>query len=167
MADDTVFDCQSEWFYDSYGFCRRRSVLLGAGRDRPGSRPSTRPDECRFKTDCSRSGFAARRQLPPEPAIRGPARRPTAVPPAAATQQRWTRRGAERLLPAKVIGSSRPIPAHRRAPKLSDDRPGSFTFRIYEAAVRGLRRSAMSRPRIGGAERLFKTDCSRSGSSVR
>ena len=27
----------------------------------------------------------------------------------------------------------RPIPAHRRAPKLSEDRPGSFTFRIYEA----------------------------------
>jgi len=40
----------------------------------------------------------------------------------------------------------RPIPAHRRAPKLSDDRPGSFTFRIYEAAVRGLRRSAITGP---------------------
>ena len=37
------------------------------------------------------------------------------------------------------------IPAHRHAPKLPDDRPGSFTFRIYEAAVRGLRRSAGSR----------------------
>lgn len=57
---------------------------------------------------------------------------------------------------------TRPIPAHRRAPKLSDDRPGSFTFRIYEAAVRGLRRSAISRPRIGWAERLFKTGCGHS-----
>ena len=38
----------------------------------------------------------------------------------------------------------RPIPAHRRAPKLPDDRPRSFTVRIYEAAVRGLRRSAIS-----------------------
>ena len=59
----------------------------------------------------------------------------------------------------------RPIPAHRRAPKLSDDRPGSFTFRIYEAAIRGLRRPAMSRPRIGWAERLFKTGCSHSNLS--
>jgi len=67
----------------------------------------------------------------------------------------------ERQVHGALIGSAkarrRPIPAHRRAPKLSDDRPGSFTFRIYEAAVRGLRRSAMSRPRIGWAERLFKT----------
>jgi predicted RNase H-like HicB family nuclease len=39
---------------------------------------------------------------------------------------------------------NRPIPAHRRAPKLSDDRPAFLTSRIYEAAVRGLRRSAMS-----------------------
>lgn len=42
--------------------------------------------------------------------------------------------------------SRRPIPAHRRAPKLSDDRCGTFTFRIYEAAVRGLRRSAKTGP---------------------
>jgi hypothetical protein len=33
---------------------------------------------------------------------------------------------------------------HRRAPKLPDDRPGSFKFRICEATVRGLRRSARS-----------------------
>jgi len=66
---------------------------------------------------------------------------------------------AERLHPQAAYSRCRPIPAHRRAPKLSDDRPGSFTFRIYEAAVRGLRRSAMSRPRIGWAERLFKTVC--------
>lgn len=32
----------------------------------------------------------------------------------------------------------RPLPAHRLAPKLPDDRPGSCMFRIYEAAVRGL-----------------------------
>ena len=46
--------------------------------------------------------------------------------------------------PSKAAGMSRPIPAHRRAPKLSDDRPGCFTFRVYEAVVRGLRRSATS-----------------------
>ena len=49
--------------------------------------------------------------------------------------------GSEIAHPA-VAG--RPIPARRRAPKLSDDRPGSFTFRIHEAAVRGQRRSAIS-----------------------
>jgi hypothetical protein len=43
-----------------------------------------------------------------------------------------------------VAVGCRPIPAHRHAPKLSDARPGSFTFRIYEAAVRGRRRSAIS-----------------------
>ena len=42
------------------------------------------------------------------------------------------------------MGRSRPIPAHRRAPKLPDDRSRSFAFRIYEAAVRGLRRSRAS-----------------------
>jgi len=42
-----------------------------------------------------------------------------------------------------VAGRTRPIPAHRRAPKLPDDRPRSFTVRIYEAAARGLRRSAV------------------------
>jgi len=51
---------------------------------------------------------------------------------------------AERLHPKAGYSHCRPIPAHRRAPKLSDDRPGSFTFRIYEAAVGGLWRSARS-----------------------
>jgi hypothetical protein len=44
---------------------------------------------------------------------------------------------------ARPTGADRPIPAHRRAPKLPDDRPRSFTVRIYEAAARGLRRSAV------------------------
>ena len=43
-----------------------------------------------------------------------------------------------------VAVGCRPIPAHRRAPKLPDDRPRSLTVRIYEAVARGLRRSAMS-----------------------
>src|SRR5690606_22867930 len=45
---------------------------------------------------------------PPQPAIRHSARRPTAAHSAAATRQRWAARSAERLLPAKVTGSSRP-----------------------------------------------------------
>jgi hypothetical protein len=52
----------------------------------------------------------------------------------------------DRLHPKPTNSPFRPIPAHRRALKLPDDRPGSFTFRIYEAAVRGLRRPAMSGP---------------------
>jgi hypothetical protein len=51
--------------------------------------------------------------------------------------------------PGKVAGMSRPIAVRRRAPKLPDDRPGYFTFRIDEAAVRGLQRSATSRHTIG------------------
>jgi len=47
----------------------------------------------------------------------------------------------------------RPIPAHRRAPKLPDDRSRSFAFRIYEAAVRGLRRSAKKEPSIEAKRR--------------
>ena len=49
----------------------------------------------------------------------------------------------ERLFLLGPTGRCRPIPAHRRAPKLPDDRPRSFTVRIYEAAARGLRRSAV------------------------
>jgi hypothetical protein len=45
--------------------------------------------ESRFKADCSQSGFAAQQQPPLEPAIRHPARWPTAAPSAAVTQQRW------------------------------------------------------------------------------
>jgi hypothetical protein len=41
-----------------------------------------------------------------------------------------------------VTERTRPVPAHRRAPKLPDDRLGSFAFHVCEAAVRGLRRSA-------------------------
>jgi len=52
---------------------------------------------------------------------------------------------AERLHPKAAYSRCRPIPAHRRAPMLPDDRPGCFTFRIREAAVRDLRRSATSR----------------------
>ena len=51
-----------------------------------------------------------------------------------------------------VWAGNRPTPADRRAPNLSDDRPGSFMFRIYEAAVRGHRQSAtccLSRRRVG------------------
>ena len=51
-------------------------------------------------------------------------------------------RPRQRLLPLAANGRCRPIPAHPPAPKLPDDQPGSLTFRIYEAAVRDLRRSA-------------------------
>jgi len=59
------------------------------------------------------------------------------------------RSGLGRIAAGQPRGGSagtRPIPAHRRAPKLPDDRPGSFAFHICEAAVRGLRRSAVSCP---------------------
>ena len=62
-------------------------------------------------------------------------------------------RSGQRLLPLAANGRCRPIPADRRAPKLSDDRPGSFTFRIYEAAVRGHRQSATTCP----SRRVFKS----------
>ena len=45
---------------------------------------------------------------------------------------------------AKAAGASG---WYRRAPKLPHDRPGSVTFRICEAAVRGLRRPASGRNR--------------------
>jgi hypothetical protein len=45
------------------------------------------------QTDCSRSCFAAQRQLPPEPAVRCPTRRSTAAPSAAAFRQRSAKRG--------------------------------------------------------------------------
>jgi hypothetical protein len=42
---------------------------------------------------------------------------------AAATQQRWARPGAERLLLSKVIGSSRPSPVVRFAQRVAAKRP--------------------------------------------
>lgn len=76
----------------------------------------------RLQTECGRSGLAAQRQPPPEPAFCRPARRPTAAPLAAATQQRWARRGAERLLSAKAIGPSRPPGDTHRADSTSAKR---------------------------------------------
>jgi len=52
----------------------------------------------------------------------------------------------ERPILLGPAGSNRHIPAHRRAPKLPEDRTGSFTFRICGTIVRGLRQSATSRP---------------------
>ena len=70
--------------------------------------------------------------------------------------------------PGLVSVLSRPIPAHRRAPKLSDDRCGCFTLRIYEAAVRSLRWSARSgRCRMAGLLAIALSDAQTHGVLLR
>ena len=58
----------------------------------------------------------------PTPLLRNSRRHPAAVLLAAATHQRCARRGAERLLPTRAIGSSRPKPEDQASPKLPDAR---------------------------------------------
>jgi hypothetical protein len=50
----------------------------------------------------------------------------------------------QRQLPRVANWCCRPIGVRRPAPKLTYAQPASFTTRIREAAVHGLRRSAMS-----------------------
>jgi len=63
-------------------------------------------------------------------------------------------RFGQRLPPLAAIGHCRPIPAHQISPKPPDDLLDILSVRIYEAAVRDHRRSAISgysRPAAGGA----------------
>ena len=71
----------------------------------------------------------------------------------------WAVSLRQRLLPSRANWRYRPIPARRRASKLPDDPLGSSTFRICEAAVRGLQRSAIKSQSHQSSIRLSHAAC--------